>query len=94
MTKYTPNNTRNYERNNDFIGLTDYEADSDFAWNRPDTGLWCFGAVYSGDDGVILVLDPVRDPLNCISRTKAIANPLQECVMISGQRIRSPESGR
>jgi hypothetical protein len=88
MTKNnTQNTTRNHGNDNTVSGLNDYEVDTVLAWNQPDSGLWCFGAVYSANDGVVLVLDPTRNPRECISRTTAIANPMQECVMVTGPRI-------
>jgi hypothetical protein len=86
MPNQYPNNTRNHGQNNNFVDVNDYEVDTVLAWNQPDSGLWCFGAVYSADDGVVLVLDPTKNPRECISHTTAIANQLQECVMVTGQR--------
>lgn len=60
------------------------DADNFFAWNPKDSGLWCFGAVYTHDSGVVFVLDPTTNARECINRTCAVAEPLQECVMVTG----------
>lgn len=71
---------------NTSVEPNEYDVDTIFAWNRPNSGLWCFGAVYSAESGVVFVLDPTQDTSECIARTKTVSDPLQECVLVTGSQ--------
>lgn len=68
------------------VESNEYDVDTMFAWNRPNSGLWCFGAVYSAESGIVFVLEPTQNASECIARTKTVAEPLQECVMVTGSQ--------
>lgn len=66
------------------IDFNEYDVTTSYARNHNVSGLWCFGAVFSAESGVVLVLDPTTSTRVCISRTQAVAEPFQDTVLVTG----------